>query len=59
MEGMLFELCDEVLAHGEQEEAVAEGERIRCTSRDGNSHLIMKIMMMAIVMMMMRMRRRQ
>ena len=39
VEGMLFELCDEVLADGEEEKAVAEGERVGGTSCHSNPHL--------------------
>ena len=39
MKGMLFELCDEVLADGEEEKAVAEGERISRSSCDSDPHL--------------------
>ena len=39
MEGMLFELCDEVLADGEEEKAVAEGERVGSASCDRDPHL--------------------
>ena len=39
MEGMLFELGDEVLADGEEEKAVAEGERVGSASCDRDPHL--------------------
>ena len=39
MEGMLFELCDEVLADGEEEKAVTEGEGVCRPSCDSNPHL--------------------
>ena len=39
MEGMLFELGDEVLADGEEEKAVAEGERVGSASCDSDPHL--------------------
>ena len=40
---MLFELCDEVLADGEEEKAVAEGEGVGGASCNGNSHLAIHI----------------
>ena len=43
MEGMLFELCDEVLADGEEEKAVAKGERVRRTTGHSDSHLRLNI----------------
>ena len=36
---MLFELCDEVLADGEEEKAVTEGEGVCSPSCDSNPHL--------------------
>ena len=36
---MLFELCDEVLADGEEEKAVTEGEGVCRASCDSNPHL--------------------
>ena len=43
VEGMLFELCDEVLADSEEEKAVAEGERVCRTPGYSDSHLRLNI----------------
>ena len=40
---MLLELGDQVLADGEEEKAVAEGERVRCTPGYSDSNLRLNI----------------
>ena len=43
VEGVLLELGDQVLADGEEEKAVAEGERVRRTPGYSDSHLRLNI----------------
>ena len=51
VQAVLLELGDEVPGHGEEEEAVAEGERGRRSSRDGDadSHHVTQVQMLGHV----------